>query len=167
MDIKFINEPTISDLISVINYVNRNLETNAFSKIATNEKLTEDFALLWYQKFKLNEQIYSIATCDEDIVGVSHVDLFHGRRKHGGKLAITVDINFRGRGVGNSLLKNIIQQCKDRGVFLIRAEPTEDNSVMIHLLEKNGFSIEGRCHKAFSDDKKGFIDLIEYTLIIR
>lgn len=166
MKIKFINEPTITDLKKVIKYVNRNLEIDAFSKIATNEILTEDYAKLWHQKFRLNEQIYSIAILEEEIVGVSHIDLFHGRRKHGGKLAITVDNNSRGKGVGNLLLKNIIQQCKNRGVFLIRAEPTEDNSAMIHLLEKNDFHIEGRCRKAFLDDRRGFIDLIEFTLII-
>ncbi len=166
MNIEFINEPTISDLLKVIKYVNRNLKQNTFLKIATNETLTEDYAILWHQKFKLCEQIYSIATIEKNIVGVSHLDIFHGRRKHGGKLAITVDFDYRRKGTGDLLLKNIIQQCKSKGIFLIRAEPTEDNSIMIHLLEKNGFLVEGRCKKAFSDDKKGFIDLIEYTLFI-
>ena len=166
MDVEFINEPTISDLLKVIKYVNRNLKQNAFLKIATNEKLTEDYAILWHQKYKLGEQIYSIATIEKEIVGVSHLDLFHGRRKHGGKLAITVDYDYRRKNIGDLLLKNIIQQCKMKGILLIRAEPTEDNSVMINLLEKNGFLVEGRCQKAFLDDKKGFIDLIEYTLVI-
>jgi len=166
MNIEFTNEPIMSDLLNVIKYVNRNLKLSAFSKIATNETLTEDDAILWHRKFALGEQIYSIATIEKNIVGVSHLDLFHGRRKHGGKLAITVDSDFRGKGIGDLLLKNIIQQCKSKGISLIRAEPTEDNSVMIHLLKKNGFLIEGRCVKAFSDDKKGFIDLVEYTLFM-
>lgn len=166
MKISFINEPTIPDLKKVIDYVNRNLVINAFPKIATKELLTEEYAKLWHQKFKLNEQLYSIAIYEEEIVGVSHIDLFHGRRKHGGELAITVDNKYRGKGIGNLLLKNIILQCKNKSVFIIRAAPTEDNRAIIHLLEKNGFFIEGRCKKAFLDDRKGFIDLIEYTLII-
>lgn len=166
MKINFINKPTIGDLKNVIKYVNRNLEIKAFPKIATNESLAEEYAKLWFQKYSLKEQIYSIAIFKEDVVGVSHVDLFHGRRKHGGKLAITVDNNYRDRGIGSLILKNIIQQCNNRGVFILRAEPTEDNSPMIHLLKKNRFFAEGRCKKAFLDDKKGFIDLIEFTLII-
>lgn len=167
MEIHFINDPTTDDLKNVINYVNRNLAENAFPKIATNEILSEEFAKLWHQKYKLNEQIYSIAISGDEIVGVSHIDLFHGRRKHGGKLAITVDNKYRGQGIGSLLLKNIISQCKAKGVFLIRAEPTEDNKAMIHLLKKNDFNTEGRCNKAFLDDSGDYLDLIEFTLIIR
>lgn len=167
MKIHLINEPTIADLKKVIDYVNRNLADKAFPKIATNELLSQEYSKLWYQKYKLNEQLYSIAIYEDEIVGVSHINLFHGHRKHGGKLAITVDNKHRGRGIGNLLLKNIILQCKIKGVFLIRAEPTEDNYAMIHLLEKNDFYVEGRCKKAFLDDSGDYLDLIEFTLFIR
>lgn len=164
--IEFIADPTISDLENVVSYVNRNLSLNAFPKIATNEPLTEDHAALWHQKYLLGEQVYSIAVSHGGIVGVSHVDVFHGRRRHSGKLALTVDVDHRGKGIGDALLKEMIQQCKNRGVFLIRAEPTEDNAEMIHLLLKNGFTVEGKCQNGFLDDESGLIDLIEYTLTV-
>ncbi len=166
MEIQFINEPTMVELLRVIKYVNRNLKLKSLGKIATNAPLSDDHAVLWFHKYKIGEQIYSIAIWKDKVVGVSHLDVFHGRRNHGGKLAITIDADFRGKGIGNLLLKNMICQCKKKGISIIRAEPTEDNVKMIQLLEKNNFIVEGRAKKAFNDDEKGLIDLIEYTLFI-
>jgi ribosomal protein S18 acetylase RimI-like enzyme len=167
MNIKFENNPNLEDLINVVSYVNQNLDRKAFPKIATNEPLTHKHAKLWLKKYLLKEQIYSIAFMNGSIVGASHVDVFHGRRKHGGKLAITVDSEYRGKGIGELLLKDIINQCNLNGVFLIRAEPTEDNLPMINLLKKNGFIFEGKCTKAFHCDSGGYLDLFEFISITR
>jgi L-amino acid N-acyltransferase YncA len=164
MKVYFINHPTIELLKNVIEYVNRNVSSGKFPKIATNELLTLNYAELWFQKFKLGKQLYSVAVIDDEIVGVSHIDIFHGRRNHGGKLAITVDAEFRNKGIGSVLLENIIEQCRVNGILLIRAEPTEDNKHMIHLLNKYGFKVDGRFRKAFHDDSGEYLDLIEYTL---
>ena len=166
INLRFITNPNISDFLNIVKYVNRNIESNSFPRIATNKNIPSENAYKWLHKVNNNEQIISIAKSGNIVVGVSHIDIFHGRRSHGGKLAMTVDNSYRSMGIGTRLMGSIINECKSSNIFWLRAEPTEDNIPMIKILQKFDFSIEGRCKNAFLSDDGKYLDLVEYARLM-
>lgn len=58
--------------------------------------------------------------------------------------SIGVHPNFRGKGMGDKILKALIEECQNRGLTLLTLEVRESNESAIKLYERNGFQIVGR-----------------------
>lgn len=166
MEIRIETNPKLTDLLNVVKYVKRNLAVGAFPKIATNKPFLPLDAKEWFEKYKDGRQLYAIAYLNKQVVGVAHIDVERGRRKHCGKLAVTVDHAFRKKGVATALLIDLAKQCKAIGIINIRAEPTEDNNPIISLLEKLEYNVEGKQNRAFLSDEGNYLDIIELTLYL-
>jgi len=166
MIVEIENSPTLEQLRKVVEYVNRNIEINAFDRIATDKKIPSGTEKVWFEKLASGGIVCAIAFHGDKVVGASHIDIEHGRRKHCGRLAITVDIDYRRKGIASKLLTNIIEQCRQKGINNIRAEPPEDNIPAINLFKKFNFEYEGRRGKAFLSNDGQYKDLVEFTLIL-
>ena len=86
-----------------------------------------------------------VAVVDDDIVGFCEVD----RRKpnspvsHRGDFGISVRKEYRGKGIGLMLMKEMIKRCK--GSFeMLELDVFAGNKVAKHLYEKLGFMTYGR-----------------------
>ena len=112
-----------------------------------------------YWRRRLSENTQSVYTLvgiiDERIVGMVSVVMFpeRPRRKHVGVIAICVDDNWQGKGVGAALMQAIVDLA-DNWLNLTRLELEvyADNEAAIHLYERFGFEVEGTLRRhAFRD----------------
>jgi putative acetyltransferase len=112
-----------------------------------------------YLRRRLSENTQSVYTLvgiiDERIVGMVSVVTFpeRPRRKHVGVIAICVDGDWQGKGVGAALMRAIVDLA-DNWLNLTRLELEvyADNEAAIHLYERFGFEVEGTLRRhAFRD----------------
>jgi putative acetyltransferase len=112
-----------------------------------------------YWRRRLSENTQSVYTLvgiiDERIVGMVSVVTFpeRPRRKHVGVIAICVDGDWQGKGVGGALMRAIVDLA-DNWLNLTRLELEvyADNEAAIHLYERFGFEVEGTLRRhAFRD----------------
>jgi putative acetyltransferase len=112
-----------------------------------------------YWRRRLSENTQSVYTLvgiiDERIVGMVSVVTFpeRPRHKHVGVIAICVDGDWQGKGVGVALMRAIVDLA-DNWLNLTRLELEvyADNEAAIHLYERFGFEVEGILRRhAFRD----------------
>jgi ribosomal protein S18 acetylase RimI-like enzyme len=72
--------------------------------------------------------------------------------KHVGTLGMGVHADFRGQGLGRSLLLKTLEHALMNGVFRVTLEAREDNLRAIRLYEQVGFKHEGRAPCALRFD---------------
>ena len=111
----------------------------------------------WRRRLTENtESVYTlVGIIDEGIVGMVSVVTFpeRPRRKHVGVIAICVDDDWQGKGVGATLMRAIVDLA-DNWLNLTRLELEvyADNEAAIHLYERFGFEVEGTLRRhAFRD----------------
>ena len=104
------------------------------------------------------DEVYTlVALVDERIVGMLSVDTFPNRprRRHVGRIGISVHSEFQGKGVGTALMAAAVDVA-DNWLNLTRLELEvyADNAAAIHLYERFGFIYEGTLRQhAFRDGK--------------
>ncbi|MBI1277900.1 MAG: GNAT family N-acetyltransferase [Anaerolineaceae bacterium] len=91
-----------------------------------------------------------------------------GKRKavrHQGGLGISVNIEWRDKGVGTALMRRLIDWAKNTGI-ITRMELTvmAHNTRAIHVYEKLGFQIEGRQRAALFKDG-AYVDVYMMALL--
>ncbi|WP_230530597.1 GNAT family N-acetyltransferase [Microvirga roseola] len=96
--------------------------------------------------------------CKGRIIGNGGFERLQGRRAHVAYLGMGLHDDFRGRGIGSRLLRELIMIADD-WLNLKRIELTVyvDNAPAIALYKRNGFEIEGT-HKAFAFREGAFVD---------
>lgn len=93
------------------------------------------------------EAIYLVAELDGRIVGHCGVTNILGE---GDITNVAVHPDYRNRGIGQSMLKALIQQGKTAGITAFTLEVRAGNQAAVHMYEKAGFAVEGV--------RKGFYD---------
>ena len=113
----------------------------------------------WRRRLSDNpESVYHlVGIIDDRIVGMVSVDTFphKPRRRHVGAIGICVHEDWQGKGVGNALLRAILDFA-DNWINLTRLELEvyADNQAAIHLYERFGFEVEGTLRQhAFRDGR--------------
>jgi RimJ/RimL family protein N-acetyltransferase len=101
------------------------------------------------------------------VIGVT--GLQGGRRKatrHSGGVGISVDREWRDKGVGSALLQHMIQWAKaSNTIKRLELEVMTHNERAIHVYEKLGFQIEGKKLAAMYKDGR-FIDVYFMGLLL-
>lgn len=98
-----------------------------------------------------------VAVVDDRVVGMMGLETFPNRprRRHAGRIGISVHSEFQGRGVGAALMAAGLDLA-DNWLNLTRLELEvySDNEAAIHLYERFGFTYEGTMRQhAFRDGK--------------
>ncbi len=131
-------------------------------------EISEDFVpplqqkvdLKEYTSKLLNNAVIQTAVDKEKIVGL----IAFYCNKFDTKIAyipiIGVDKNYRGKGIGNKLLKNAINHIKSKGFMEIEIKTWENSSAQ-NLYIKNGFEIEN-----FANDRPNDIRSVKMKLKI-
>ena len=102
------------------------------------------------------EQINALATDKNAIARIGVVDgkvvcyySFYNICNEGNINNLAVKHDFRGKGVGNLLLDDMIKVAKDINLSALTLEVNENNAVAIGLYKKFGFIIEGKRTKFY------------------
>ena len=101
------------------------------------------------------EQNYAqyVAVVDGRIVGWADIiPRRQGAVRHSGELGIGVAADYRGRGIGGDLLKNVIRHSWEIGLTRLELEVISSNQTAIALYEHHGFQHEGIKHNGWFVD---------------
>jgi len=148
-----IREAQPSDAKQIITYVNRLIEEpNSNLEMSSGEfthTVEEEAGFLAHFAASENS-VYLVAETDGKIVGI--LNCKGSTRKvirHAVTLSMSVDQNWRAKGVGSQLLARAIEWAKNTDIVKrIELSAFAKNTVAIHLYEKFGFVLEGRRRNA-------------------
>jgi len=100
----------------------------------------------WF-KSRLNtlNSLQTVAVVSRQIIGIAYLTL---GEKNSAKVSVNVAPKFQSKGIGYSLLMQVIENAQLCGVVRIDAEIRKENSKSIALFERLGFSRQN----VFSDD---------------
>jgi L-phenylalanine/L-methionine N-acetyltransferase len=114
---------------------------------------------LWRQRLADTPENYLnlVAVVDDRVVGMLGLETFPNkpRRRHVGRIGISVHDEWQGKGVGTALMAAAVDLA-DNWLNLTRLELEvyADNEAAIHLYERFGFTYEGTLRQhAFRDGK--------------
>ena len=90
-----------------------------------------------------------IATIDDRIAGWAALSNVSGRCVYAGvaEVSIYIDVAFRGTGVGDQLMKQLITESEGNGIWTLQAGIFPENEASIALHVKHGFRILGTREK--------------------
>lgn len=102
------------------------------------------------------EQIQGLVTDKNAVARVGIVDgkvicyySFYNICNEGNVNNLAVKQDYRGKGIGKSLIKDMIKVAKDRGICALTLEVNEKNNNAIQLYRKFGFILEGKRTKFY------------------
>lgn len=108
-----------------------------------------------------------MAFVDNKLAGSASIILNNLVRKHTGTFGIVIDDNFRGDGIGQSLMETVIQESikSIKDLKIITLEVFGDNLVAQNLYKKMGFIEYGRLPSGIKH-KDNFVDaILMYKLV--
>lgn len=165
-----IREAKPSDAAQIIAYVNRLIEeANSNIEMSPGEfthTIEEEAGLL--AKFAATDNsVYLVAEADRKIIGILNCQGSYRKAiRHTVILSMSVDQDWRGKGIGSQLMAHAIDWAKGTGIVK-RIELTvfARNTIAIRLYEKFGFEIEGKRRKAGFRDGEYYDSLIMGLLL--
>ncbi len=139
----YIRKATLEDVKDINDIVNEAIRTSA-SNWAWSERSYED-ALQWFKGHDDNKYFIFVAEIDGKPVGYSSFSKLRDKKGYWPVVenSVYVHKDFRGRGIGASLLEKLILSGKDSDIWAISAWIDSCNKESILLHEKFGFYITG------------------------
>lgn len=121
--------------------------------IATFETEVSDWET-WNIKYVDSCRI--VATQNTNVVGFAALSLVSQRDVYLGVAEVTVyvDENFKGKGIGKTLLEELIKQSETNGFWTLQAGIFSENIASINLHKKCGFRVVGVKEKIGQLNKK-------------
>ena len=92
------------------------------------------------------QSIMLLAFHADELIGCAEIDMLHGVKRHIGDFGISIAQPYRGRGVGELLMQNVIESAYVElpGLEIITLEVFGNNAVAMNLYQKLGFKEFGR-----------------------
>jgi RimJ/RimL family protein N-acetyltransferase len=113
-----------------------------------------------------NNLPHYIAISDEKVIGWCDIgSLNRPIFAHSGSLGIGVVSSYRGKGIGEELMRITLERAKEIGLTRIELSVREPNKAALALYKKMGFLQEGIHHKAVFVDGN-YEDLISMGLLM-
>lgn len=158
MSIITFRKATSSDLDSILRIYNQGIE----DRIATLEMETKDIAYIeqWFQDHQGKHSIL-VAEKDGKIVGWSSLNPYSHRCAYSGvaDLSIYIDRDFRGQGIGSSLLRALEKEAKMNNFYKIVLFTFPFNENGQGLYQKNNYRTVGIFEKQGVLDGR-FVDVM-------
>ncbi|MCC0628301.1 MULTISPECIES: ribosomal protein S18-alanine N-acetyltransferase [unclassified Clostridioides] len=139
-DIK-IEEMTVKDIDEVFE-VEKNCFEDYWSKESFRKELSNEVAR------------YIVAKLDGKIVGYVGIWLI---LDEGHINNVAVHSDYRGKKIGDKLIKSIVDLCKDNNISSITLEVRVSNKIAQNLYRKYGFRMDGIRKEYYSDNKEDAI----------
>lgn len=110
----------------------------------------------WIKSHDNANSLLLVATYDKEIIATFNITAFTQRKlRHVAVLGIGMKLEWRGAGLGSSLMECMIEWAKNHsGLEIITLDVFSDNKAAIHLYEKYGFVKDGE-KKNYFRDKNG------------
>ena len=151
-------------LIRAIDYFNRNMKDHNFEYLMQNAPFDYSVAESWYQD-QINEMAFRIVgiTVVKEVIAVAHLRIFHGKASHTAKLGVTVDSNYRNKGIAKKICEELFIIGKASGIERVEALPINRNEPAIKLLKSLGFLTEGVASRKYKEGDNHYHDCLYMT----
>jgi L-amino acid N-acyltransferase YncA len=160
-----LREPRWEDLDDLLDFINSLVKEGA--DIMRETPVTREEEADWLGKrlasIEKGEIIGVVAEADGKVVANSEVMKRRGPLSHVGVLGIAVKKGYRGIGIGEELMKTLIEESRKAGIKVLVLEVSDFNRVAKSLYAKMGFKDAGRIPKGFFRKGK-YVDLLRMTL---
>ncbi|SFB06700.1 MULTISPECIES: GNAT family N-acetyltransferase [unclassified Bacillus (in: firmicutes)] len=138
-----IREAVITDLptmLKIYNYAILNLNATFDLVEQTLEERTS-----WFNKYGGKRPLI-VAELEGEVVGYSCLSMFREKAAYDGTVEISVYLSpeHQGKGIGKSLMTEILKRAREIGYHAIIAGITTGNDSSVKLHEKFGFEFVGR-----------------------
>jgi len=147
-------EPRISDLKSSLEMINSLVDEKAYITVQKKLNLKEERIYLKQvlKEMKEGTRVDLVLDIDGKICGSARVSLLDKRIKgHVSELGISLIKDVRGRGLGEKLLRKIIEKAqKELKIRIITLYAYSKNKVAINLYKKVGFKKLGTIKKGIN-----------------
>tara|TARA_Y100000590_G_C15333544_1_gene868647 strand:+ start:109 stop:627 length:519 start_codon:yes stop_codon:yes gene_type:complete len=155
------------DTNHIIEIINYHIE-NGLSNFEENKIDSEIFSKI-VKEIKDHNLPFIVCEKNNKIIGFAYLNKF--RNKSGYRFSyensIYIDKNYIGKGIGNQLLKNLIEESKNnrniKTIIAVIGNVNCEASISVH--KKNGFNIIGTIKKV-GYKKKQWLDAIYMQLIL-
>ncbi|MDO4451568.1 MAG: GNAT family protein [Lachnospiraceae bacterium] len=163
-------EPVIEDAKEIVDFYNYVGGETSFLSFEKDEYPLDVEA----QKESIKETNESpintmlLAIVDGKIVGIGTISSSHKiKSRHSGELGIVVVQEYQGKGIGSSIIQQLIDWAKGNGVTTrIQLDTRTDNELAVKLYQKFGFEIEGCLKNSTLLDGK-YYDLYVMGMMIK
>ena len=163
--LRFINKKDLHNPKKLQVFINSLIDENA--KILMNKKVTVKQEAGYIKKiikgFKNKTTVQILAECDNEIVGNTDISLEPYRKNHIGKFGIVIKNGYRGIGLGEYLMSEIMKLAIEKmkpGLKIIQLEVYENNKPAMSLYKKMGFKTVGKIPKQIQNENKLFSEYI-------
>lgn len=143
-----IRYPEIVDLEKMMNYINALSDEKTFIRSQGEHETLESerkFLKNRLKEIKDKKAIHILVFCGDKLVGGSDVHMLDKTEKHVGIFGITVAKDFRGEGIGETLMEQTIEEAKKelKDLKIITLEVYGTNNIAQSLYKKMGFKKYG------------------------
>jgi L-amino acid N-acyltransferase YncA len=148
-----------SDLNAILKIYNEAIERT--TAIYEYEPFNHDYIESWWQQRVKEGWPVIVAEKEGHVIGFATYGTFRARAAYRTTMEHSVYVleQFRGMGLGNLLLKAIIEAARNKGVHVLIGGIDADNKLSISLHESHGFRVAGHLHEvAFKFDR--WLDLV-------
>ena len=147
-------EPQMSDLKSSLEMINSLVEEKAYITVQKKLNLKEERTYLKQilKEMKEGTRVDLVLDIDGKICGSARVSLLNEKTKgHVSELGISLIKDIRGRGLGEKLLRKIIEKAqKELKIKIVTLYAYSKNKVAINLYKKVGFKKLGTIKKGIN-----------------
>jgi len=137
-------EPKIGDIKSALEMMNSLVDEKAYITVQEKQtiKAESNYFKTLFKERKEKQRVDLFLDIDGEVCGGATVSLIDtGARKHIGEAGILLRSEARGKGLGEKLLKKIIEKAvKELKVKIIILYVFTDNKIAINLYKKVGFN---------------------------
>ena len=162
--------PTIDDLQILTDYINKASAEKTFITYQ-GEQVSLEEETKWLnsklEDIQNKKGVFVLAFIDGKLVGNSDIESGIFFARHVGNFGITIDIDFRGEGIGEILMDLVIKEAikNINGLKIIKLGVFSNNSIAQKLYKKMGFIEYGRLPGG-DKYKGGFVDeILMYKLV--
>jgi RimJ/RimL family protein N-acetyltransferase len=161
-----IRQAELNDAEALLRYVEEIFKDDKFL-LTTRREIAEDLTVEKQREriekyLNKSGMIILIAEVDGVIAGASGVDNdSKKRRRHVGRIGMSILKEYRGIGCGTALLQSIIEWAKeDKIIEKLGLEVFANNAGAIGLYKKLGFREQGRVPRELKINEEEYVDMI-------
>ena len=147
-----IRYPKMSDLSEILKYVNKLSKEKtyvAFQGERISRKEEKDWLEKSLTRMKKKQEVGLSIFVGKQVIGICGVRLGRSVKKHIGSLGLSIDVDYRGEGLGKILTTEVLKEAKKKlaGLKVVTLEVFEKNKIAQNLYWKLGFKEYGRLPK--------------------
>lgn len=166
-----IRYPVIGDVHQMWEYINRLSKEKTFITFQGENVSLEfetEYLTKQLQRIAKNQTVQLLVFVGENLVGIAGVDIRDRTSAHEGVFGISIDKNYRGEGIGKTLMEVIVKEAEEKmpKLKIVTLGLFGDNPRACKIYENFGFVESGRLPKGIKHNRN-YVDNISMYKTIR